>query len=113
LLTTYQVPEFAGQPMQVGPMAGPWTFDGVTALTVQFDNFMLDSTTGSPLAITRTGANVNITWPPIPGTLEYSLGVSPASWQPVTGVTPVLTQGGYMVTLPVSPAPTYFRLVQQ
>jgi hypothetical protein len=113
LLTTYQVPEFAGQPMQVGPMAGPWTFDGVTALTVQFDNFMLDSTTGSPLSITRGGANVNITWPPIPGTLQYSLGVSPASWQPVTGVTPVLTQGGYMVTLPISPEPRYFRLVQQ
>jgi hypothetical protein len=108
--TVYNVSEFAGVPMQVGLMSGPWS--GTTSLTVMFENFMLDRTTGSPLSISQAGTNVNLTWPPIPGTLQYSLGVSPANWQPVTGVTPVLTKDGYMVTLPITAAPWYFRLVQ-
>ena len=106
---TLGAPVFAGMPMQVGIQQTPYTADGLYGI---YEHFMLDTTTGSPLSITQAGANVNITWPPIPGTLQYSLGVSPASWQPVTGVTPVFTNGRYMVTLPITAAPGYFRLVQ-
>jgi hypothetical protein len=114
--TVYQQAEFAGAPMQVGLMAGPWWWNVGENRTVQFEKFMLDKTTGSPLSITRVGANVNITWPPAPtpGTLQYSLGVNPVNWQPVTGpgTTPVLTQDGWTVTLRITAAPWYFRLVQ-
>jgi hypothetical protein len=110
--TVYQQAEFTGAPMQVGLMAGSWWWTVGDNRTVRFENFMLDRTSGSPLSITKTGGNVNIVWPPISGTLQYSLSVSPANWLPVTGVTPVLTKDGYMVTLPITAAPWYFRLVE-
>jgi hypothetical protein len=106
---TLNAPVFAGMPMQVGIQQTPYTASGLYGV---YEHFMLDTTTGSPLAITHAGGNVTISWPPIPGTLQYSLGVSPASWLPVTGVTPVLTNGRYVVTLPITAAPWYFRLVQ-
>ena len=112
LVTEYHVPEFAGQPMQVGLMAGPWTFDGTTARTVQFEHFMLDTTTGSPLQITAAGANVILSWPPIPNaTLQYTTSLLPPNWLGVVG-TPTLTTNGYSLTLPAGGTPTFFRLVQ-
>ena len=106
---TLSAPVFAGMPMQVGIQQTPYT---APELYGTYEHFMLDATSGSPLAITQAGGNVTISWPPIPGTLQYSLGVSPASWLPVTGVTPVLNNGRYVVTLPITAAPRYFRLVQ-
>ena len=69
--TVYQQAEFAGAPMQVGLMAGPWWWTAGDNRTVRFENFMLDATTGSPLAITRSGSNIILSWPPITATLEY------------------------------------------
>jgi hypothetical protein len=106
---TLGAPVFAGMPMQVGIQQTPYTAPGLYGV---YEHFMLDATSGSPLAITQAGGNVTISWPPMPGTLQYSLGVSPASWLPVTGVTPVLNNGRYVVTLPITAAPRYFRLVQ-
>ena len=76
--TVYQQAEFTGAPMQVGLMAGAWWWTVGDNRTVRFENFMLDRTSGSPLSITRAGRNVNILWPPISGTLQYSLIVSSA-----------------------------------
>ncbi len=113
--THYSLPEFAGQPMQVGLMAGPWNGGGGVGSdfrTVRFDNFMLDSTTGSPLQIKVLGANVTISWPPIPNaTLQSSTGLVPTNWQPVPG-TPTLGTTGYSLTVPLGAGPRFFRLVQ-
>src|SRR5262249_56449357 len=50
--THYSLAQFAGQPMQAGIMSGPWNGTGGTTATyrtTRLDNFMLDTTTGSPL----------------------------------------------------------------
>jgi hypothetical protein len=111
LLTSYQVPEFAGQPLQVGLMSGAWTFDGATERTVRFEHFMLDKTTGSPLRISYSGGNVTLSWPAIAGTVQHTSNVSPANWQPVGG-TPVLGTNGYSLTIPGGATTDFFRLVQ-
>jgi hypothetical protein len=111
LLTSYQIPEFAGQPMQVGLMTGSWTFDGVTTRTVLFEHFMLDKATGSPLEITYSGGSVTLSWPPIAGTVQHTSSLAPTNWQPVGG-TPVLGTNGYSLTIPRGAGPDYFRLVQ-
>jgi len=111
--TTYSIPQFAGQPMQVGLMAGPWTGAGGTQNTVRFEDFMLDTVGGSPLTITPSGSNLIISWPAIPGTLQQSTSLSSPNWLPVAG-TPVLNTNGYSLTVPATPGGTdFFRLVQQ
>jgi len=74
---------------------------------------MLDIVGGSLLTITPSGANLIISWPPIPGTLQQSTSLSSPNWQPVAG-TPVLNNNGYSLTVPATPGGTdFFRLVQQ
>jgi hypothetical protein len=111
--THYSIPQFAGRPMQVGIMAGPWTGGSGTPQTVHFENFMLDATSGSPLQITRTGpATVTVSWPPIPNAiLQSSDNLVPANWQTVPGV-PTLGPDGYSLSLPIGPAARFFRLIQ-
>lgn len=111
--TVFQHSYFAGQPMQVGLMAGPWTGTTGNQNTVRFEDYMLDIVGGSPLTITQSGGNMTISWPPIPGTLQQSTSLNPTSWQPVVG-TPVLGTNGYSLTVPATPGGTdFFRLVQQ
>jgi len=113
--THYSLPQFAGQPMQVGIMAGPWNGTGGTGgdvRTVRLDNFMLDVTTGSPLRITVSGNNATLSWPPIPNaTLQSTTTLVPTNWQPVSG-TPTLSPTGYSLTVPLATGPNFFRLVQ-
>jgi hypothetical protein len=112
LLTSYQAPEFAGQPMQVGLMSGAWWQDGgITSRSVWFEHFMLDKVTGSPLQITHSGATVTLSWPAIAGTVQHTTSLSPANWQPVGGI-PVLGTNGYSLTIPRGAGPDFFRLVQ-
>jgi hypothetical protein len=111
--TSYSHSYLAGQPMQVGLMAGPWTGATGTQRTVRFEDYMLDIVSGSPLTITRSGANLIISWPPIPGTLQHSTSLSSPNWQPVAGI-PVLNTSGYSLTVPATPGGTdFFRLAQQ
>jgi hypothetical protein len=109
--THYSLAQFAGRPMQVGIMAGPWTGAAGTPRTVQFDRFMLDTTSGSPLSITTSGNNVMLSWGPIPGVLQSTSSLTPAQWLPVAG-TPVLGSNGYTLSLPLGNGPMFFRLVQ-
>jgi len=101
------LPDFAGQPMQVGIQVTPYLPD----LYAQLEHFMLDRTSGSPLTIVQSGANVIVSWPPIPGTLQTSLLVSPTSWSTVPG-SPTLVNGQYQMTVPISHSTSFFRLVQ-
>jgi hypothetical protein len=110
--TSYQIPQFAGQPMQVGIMAGPWSNPAGTQRTVHFENFMLD--VNKPrLQIAGSGNNVLLTWAPLSGvSLQYSLAASPTNWQLISG-TPVATNGALVtVSIPVSNSTTFFRLAQ-
>jgi hypothetical protein len=109
----YQLPQFAGLPMQVGIADGPWTGNGGTQNTVNFDNFMLDVVGGSQLTIVPDGhGNLIVSWPAIIGTLQHSTSLSSPNWQPVSG-TPVLGATGYSLTIPASPGGMdFFRLLQ-
>lgn len=111
--TTYSHSYFAGQPMQVGLMSGPWTGGGgPPGNTVRFEDYMLDIVGGSPLTITKSGTSYIVSWPPITGTLQQSSSLSPQNWQPVAG-TPVLGTNGYSLTVPATPGGAdFFRLVQ-
>jgi hypothetical protein len=110
--THYSLAQFAGQPMQVGIMAGPWSNPAGATRTVRFDSFMLDTTTGSRLQIAKSGNNVIVSWPAIPGAVLQSTGsLNPVNWQTVPG-TPTLSQNGYSLTLPLGGGPQFFRLVQ-
>jgi hypothetical protein len=110
--THYSISQFAGQPMQVGIMDGPWTGGGGVTRTVHFEKFMLDATTGSPLQISASGGFATLSWPPIPGaTLQSTTTLQPTNWQPVGG-TPILGLTGYSLTVPLGPGTRYFRLVQ-
>jgi hypothetical protein len=109
--TSYSLPQFAGRPMQVGLASGPFTGGGGTTRTVRFENFLLDITGGSPLTVSRSGANVIVSWPPIPGTLQQSTSLTSQNWQPVPG-TPVLDTNGYSLTIPASGGTDFFRLKQ-
>jgi hypothetical protein len=107
--TVYHVSEFAGVPMQVGLMSGPWS--GTTSRTVMFENFMLDSTTGSPLSIRMGTGTVTLSWPPIPATLQSTDSLTAPNWQKVPG-TPTLGPSGYSLSVSVGAGPKFFRLAQ-
>jgi hypothetical protein len=109
--TVYQQAEFAGAPMQVGPMAGAWWWTTGDNRTVRFENFMLDSTTGSPLSIRMGTGTVTLSWPPIPATLQSADSVTAPNWQKVPG-TPTLGPSGYSQSVSVGAGPKFFRLVQ-
>jgi hypothetical protein len=110
LKTSYQVGEFAGVPMQVGIMAGPWNGGG--QYNAQFDSYMLDYTTGSPLKIVNAGGgNVTVSWPAGPtAQLQSTTNLNSAVWLPVGG-TPTLGTNGYSLTIPDTHN-QFFRLVQ-
>ena len=104
----YQLPQFAGRPMQVGIMAGPWGNQN----TVEYEHFMLDITTGSPLTVKPDGlGNLIVSWPAIPGTLQHSTSLSTPNWQTVPG-TAVLDTNGFSLTVPKSGSTDFFRLLQ-
>jgi hypothetical protein len=106
--------DFTGQPLQVGIQMTPYTPGPAPGqeLSAQFDHFMLNVESGSPLSIRVSGGNVVITWPPIPGTLQFKTSLSQINWQPV-GVSPSLVNGLYTVSLPISlNSASFFRLVQ-
>jgi hypothetical protein len=103
------LPDFAGQPMQVGIQLTPYT---PGPLMAQFEHFMLDVESGSGLQISNgSGGNVIVSWPPIPGQLQSSTNVVPTSWQNVPG-SPVLGPNGYSLSVPLSGRTMFFRLVQ-
>ena len=110
--THYSVAQFAGRPMQVGMMSGPWN-GGVTAqIPVVFEHFMLDTTSGSVLTVKPDGlGNLIVSWPNVPGTLEHSTSLSTPNWQTVAG-TPALGATGYTMTVPASGSTDFFRLRQ-
>ena len=110
LQTSYQVPEFAGVPMQVGLMAGPWDGTSGTALNVQYDYFMLDA---APLTlqVSSSGGNVNLSWPAIPGVaLQQTPSLRSANWQPVPW-TLTTNAESFSISIPMTNAATFFRLV--
>jgi hypothetical protein len=110
--THYSISQFAGRPMQVGIMAGPWSNPAGASRTIHFERFMLDVASGSPLQITLAGANVTLSWPPIPNaTLQSTDRLNPLNWQNVPG-TPTLGPNGYSLTIPIGPGTKFFRLVQ-
>jgi hypothetical protein len=109
--TVYQQAEFAGAPMQVGLMAGAWWWTAGDNRTVRFENFMLDSTTGSPLSIKMGTGTVTLSWPPIPATLQSADSLTAPNWQKVPG-TPTLGPSGYSQSVSVGTGPKFFRLVQ-
>ncbi|MGA2863590.1 MAG: hypothetical protein ABSF95_03785 [Verrucomicrobiota bacterium] len=105
--TTYAVARFAGVPMQVGLLAGG--FDSGASVTVQFDNFMLD-TASEPLLVSTSGDNIILRWLPASGvSLQSTLRLSPPNWQPVLA-SPVPSGLYTTVTLPMTNATSFFRL---
>jgi hypothetical protein len=107
----YHLSQFAGQPMQVGIAAGPWSGGGGVQRTVNYDNFMLDVTSGSVLTVVKSGTDLIVSWPAIPGTLQHSSSLGTQNWQTVPG-TPVLGPNGYSITVPASGGADFFRLKQ-
>jgi hypothetical protein len=110
LQTSYQEPTFAGVPMQVGIMAGPWTGTSGTALNVQYDYFMLDA--AAPiLQASRSSTNVNLSWPAVPGfVVQQTPSLRSANWQPVSG-TLITNAESFSISVPMTNAATFFRLV--
>ena len=109
LKTSYQVPEFAGQPMQVGIQWMTFNRGGAGQDGARFDSFMLDAQT-PVLTAEISGKNFLISWPAVPGvTLKSTSTLSPANWQPVPG-TPTLNGGIYTLSMPASGATEFFEL---
>jgi hypothetical protein len=113
LKTVYQVPQFAGRPMQVGLMAGDWNLSPAPPNSVGFDGFMLDLTT-SELSLrlsTNGSATLTVSWPADPNSvLQSSASLDAPNWQPVSG-TPVLGKNGrYNLSVTNAAAMQYFRI---
>jgi hypothetical protein len=97
--------------MLVGLEAGG--FDSGVEVSDGFDSFMLDETVSGPkITASISDGNINLIWPATGSfTLQSTLGLNPANWQPVT-VTPVSAGGTDTVTLPATNTIMFFRLVQ-
>jgi len=110
---SYAVTNFSGLPLQVGLLAGG--FVSGNEVTSGFDSFMLDQTLtvlAPTLTAVASGGNVIISWPAGGNyTLEYTLSVALANWQPVTA-SPTVVGGNNTVTLSASNAAAFFRLAQ-
>jgi hypothetical protein len=104
----FNVTNFADVPMQVGIMEGG--FDSGGSVTGQFDTFSLD--VGQPiLDVSSSGQNIILTWPALSGyTLQYTLGLAPTSWLPVS-TPPTTLDGMNTVTLSATNSKAFFRLV--
>jgi len=85
-------------------------YNSGNTVKTEFDNFMLDSTP-AVLWATRSGTDIVLSWPAIPGVvLQSTVSLSPANWQPVPG-TATVTGGISSLTVPMSEATSFFRLV--
>ena len=105
--THYSISQLAGQPMQVGLMAGPWG----GPFTVQYDHFMLDSS-APRLAAASSGGNIYVAWPAVGSpTLQNSPSLTSPNWQAVDAVPQIGLNGLYIVTLPMTNSMEFFRLV--
>jgi hypothetical protein len=101
------LPDFAGQPLQVGIQVTPYT----PSLYAQFEHFMLDSAPAT-LQVSRSGGNITLSWPAVPGVvLKSTPTLVPPNWQPVGG-TPSVAGAVYSLTLPATDATRFFRLYQ-
>jgi hypothetical protein len=109
--TSYAVPVFAGQPMQVGIQ---WMgFGGGTPAEAQFDHFMLNASLAT-LNVTPLGnGTIALSWPAVPGVIlqKTSNLTPPVTWLNVPG-SPTLNAGIASLILPDSGVPTFFRLVR-
>lgn len=108
LQTSYEVPQFANLPMQVGIEYAQYTGNPAFA---QYDSYMLDA---PPPILTITeagGGTVNVSWPAVPGySLQFTVSLSPSSWQ--SAPAPVLTGlATYTVNMPASGSTRFFRLI--
>jgi len=113
LKPVYQVPQFAGRPMQVGLMAGDWNLSPAPPNSVGFDGFMLDLTTSElSLGISTNGfGTLTVSWPADPNAeLQTSASLEAPNWQPVGG-TPVLGDNGrYSLSVTKAAGAQYFRV---
>jgi hypothetical protein len=110
LKTSYVVPEFANQPMQVGIEYAQYAG---TPAYAHFDSFMLDVLPIAPkLTVILTNNNVSISWPTAAGvTLQSTPALVPPSWQPEP-TPPTQNNGTSTVVLPATNRTEFFRLVQ-
>ncbi len=113
LKTVYHVPQFAGRPMQVGLMAGPWNFAPAPPNTVAFDGFMLDLTT-SELSLQISDNHddtVIVSWPADPDSvLQSTPTLVPPDWQPVVGTPALGSDGRFHLSVPMTEGAQYYRL---
>src|SRR5207249_11641528 len=108
--TSYAIPAFDGQPMQVGIQWMTFNRGGAGQDFARFDSFMLDVSMPT-LQITPSPGNITLSWPAAPGwVLQSTTTLNPVNWQPVSG-TPTVSFGRYSLTLPASGAGRYFRLI--
>ncbi|MGH7969857.1 MAG: hypothetical protein ACREIC_14125, partial [Limisphaerales bacterium] len=107
LQTAYQVPQFAGLPMQVGIEFAQYT---PTPAYAQFDSYMLDGPPPSLSIVPGAGGSISVSWPAVPGyALQWTTSLNPASWQ--AGPAPIVTgYATYTVTMPASGSTRFFRL---
>jgi hypothetical protein len=105
--TSYAVPQFAGQPMQVGIEYAQYS--GTPAYG-QFDSFMLDRAAAT-IQVSTSGGNLLLSWPEVPDLVLQSTSSlrPPVSW---TTVPATPTFNGGIATLSLSPgsAARFFRL---
>jgi hypothetical protein len=102
------LPDFAGQPMQVGIQVTPY----LAGLYAQFEHFMLNVESGLILQARIQEGNIILNWPADPKSKLQSTGsLHPSNWQPVLGAPPTLGTNGYSLSLPVAPGGQFFRLV--
>jgi hypothetical protein len=113
LKTSYQVPQFAGQPMQVGIQWMTFNRGGAGQDGARFDSFMLDVVAVKPkLNVALANGKVTLSWPTAVGvTLQFTPTLSTPNWQ-TEPTTPVDNNGTSTVVLPASAAAEFFRLVQ-
>jgi hypothetical protein len=111
--TVYQVPEFAGRPMQVGLMAGDWNLAPSPPNSAAFDGFMLDLTTSelSVLVSDNGDGTVTVSWAADPNSvLQSSATLTAPNWQPVGGTPALGNDGRFHLSVPIGNGGEYFRL---
>jgi regulation of enolase protein 1 (concanavalin A-like superfamily) len=111
--TIYHVPQFAGQPMQVGLMAGDWNLAPSLPNSVTFDGFMLDLMSSElSLQIRNNGdGSVTVSWPADPNSQLWSTpSLDSPNWQPVGGTPTLGNNGRYSLSVPILVGRQYFHL---
>ena len=109
--TAYSVPALAGQPMQVGLLAG--AFDSNVEAVTQFDSFMLDAAEQVPsLAAGKSTGNIDLSWTVVPGFNLSTATALGAAWTPVSLSTAVTNAGVATISIPTTNAASFFQLVK-